>query len=64
MTVLEVVKKYNIEDFEKTYNNQYGNSCNLMKLDELMNMEVKSINIHFPTKAVKITVIQHEEGMM
>lgn len=58
MTVLEIIKKYNLEDFEKDYNNQYGNFCNLIKLEDLKNMEVKGININFPTNHVQITIIQ------
>lgn len=59
MTVIETVKKYGLELFEKEYQNQYGNSCNLMNLEELKNMEVKSINIHFPTNHATITIIKN-----
>lgn len=58
MTVIEIIKKYGLEDFEKEYHNQYGNLCNLINLDDLKNMEVKSIAINFPTQSVTITVIQ------
>lgn len=58
MTVLEIIKKYSLEDYAKDYKNQYGNFCNLVNLDELKGMEVKSIDIHFPTNHVTITVIQ------
>lgn len=61
MTVIEAIRRYELEDFEKTYNNQYGNFCNLIPLDKLPQMEVKGISINFPTKQVKITVIQHAE---
>jgi hypothetical protein len=57
-TVVEVVEKYNLHDFEKSYFNQYGMQCNLIPLNEFVKMEVKSINIHFPTNSVSITIIQ------
>lgn len=56
--VITVIKKYGLEEYKKSYNNQYGNFCNLLPLDQLMKMEVKSVNIHFPTKEVTITIIQ------
>ena len=62
MTVIEVVKKYGLEDFSKTYRNQYGNSCNLMNLDKLKSIKVKGISINFPTQEVTITIIEHAEG--
>ena len=62
MTVLEVVRKYGLGDFTKTYHNQYGNQCNLMNLDKLMHMEVKGVNINFPTQEATITIIEHAEG--
>ena len=58
MTVIEIVKKYGLEDFAKDYNNQYGNFCNLIPLKDLMKLEVKAININFPTNHVTITVIE------
>ena len=61
MTVIEVIRKYGIEDFEKTYKNQYGNSRNLIPLDKLPKMECKGIHINFPTKEAEITVIEHAE---
>ena len=61
MTVIEVVKKYGLEDFSKEYNNQYGNFCNLIPLNKLMYMEVKAISINFPTNQVTITVIQEDK---
>ena len=61
MTVIEVIRNYGLRKFEKTYKNQYGNSCNLIDLYELAQMEVKGISINFPTKEVTITVIEHAE---
>ena len=57
-TVVEIIEKYNLQNFKKFYFNQYGNLCKSMPLDELAKMEVKSINIHFPTNSVNITIIQ------
>ena len=57
MKVVEVVRKYGLEDFKKTYKNPLGNSYNLINISELSEMEVKSVNIHFPTKSAEITVI-------
>jgi hypothetical protein len=61
MTVLELVKNYGLGDFDKHYKNQYGNSCDLMNIFKLKDMEVKGISINFPTKEATITVIEHEE---
>lgn len=58
MTVIETIKKYGLEDYSKTYNNQYGSFTNLLPLNELAQMEVKGIAINFPTNQVTITVIQ------
>ena len=59
MTVVETIKKYGLELFEKSYQNQYGNFCNPMNLEELKDAEVKSIDIHFPTNHVTITIIKN-----
>ena len=61
MKVIEVIRKYSLEDFRKTYRNQYGNSCDLMNLEKLTKMEVKSVSINFPTQEVTITIIEHAE---
>lgn len=58
MTVIEVVRKYNLEDCVKDYKNQYGQPCNLTNIDKLKQTEVKSIDINFPTNLVTITIIQ------
>lgn len=58
MTVIEVIEKYGLGDFEKQYKNQYGQSCNLIPLNYLPQMQVKNININFPTNQVTITIIQ------
>ena len=59
MTVIEVVRKYELELFRKEYKNQYGNPCNLINLDELKDMEVKGVDINFPTNQVTITIIKN-----
>ena len=61
MTVIEVVRKYGLEDFSKHYRNQYGNSCDTMDIMKLKDMEVKGISINFPTNEVTITIIEHAE---
>lgn len=61
MTVIEVIRKYGLEDFSKSYLNQSGNSRNLIPLDKLTQMEVKGININFPTNEVTITIIETAE---
>ena len=58
MTVIEIIRKYGLQDFDKSYKNQYGNDCNFIPLDYLPTMEVKSISINFPTNTVQITVIE------
>ena len=58
LTVFDVIVKYNLEEFDKSYCTQYGNACMEEDKFKLAEMEVKSINIHFPTKHVQITVIQ------
>jgi hypothetical protein len=59
MTVIDIIETYGLEGFEKEYQNQYGNFCDQIPLSKLRYMEVKSINIHFPTNSVTITIIQH-----
>jgi hypothetical protein len=61
MTVLEICKLYRLADMEKDYENQYGNSCNLIPIMELKDMTVKSISINFPTNSATITVIDRRD---
>lgn len=60
MNVLETIKKYDLYGFVRDYQNQYGNvcDCTAKNLDKFFDFEVKSINIHFPTNQVTITVIE------
>lgn len=58
MTVLEIIKKYELEDYDKSYKNVYGNSCNLINLDELKEIEVKDIYINLRTNTATITIFE------
>lgn len=58
MTVIEVIKEYNLEDYPKHYKNPYGNYIDLKyPLDTLAKMEVKDIYINLRTKEAEITII-------
>lgn len=57
MTVLEIIKKFELEDFDKYYKNAFGEPRDLaFKFEELKNMEVKGVDINFPTGEVTITL--------
>lgn len=57
MTVIEVVKKYDLGDYSKHYKNLLGNSRDTaFPITELKDMEVKSIDINFPTQEATITL--------
>ena len=60
MTVMEAIKNYNLYGFVRDYQNQYGNFYDYVDgdLHRLLDLPVKSINIHFPTNTVTITVIE------
>lgn len=50
MTVIEIIKKYGLEDFDKRYKNLLGESRDTaFPLDELKNMEVKGVKVDIPT---------------
>ena len=58
MTVIEVIKEYNLEDYPKHYKNLYGNDIDLKyPLDTLAKMEVKSVYINLRTEEAEITII-------
>lgn len=63
MTVTEVIKKYNLEGFDREYHNQYGNLCNVSyaEFSQFFKLQVKGININFPTNHVTITVIEEQK---
>lgn len=57
MTVIEVIKKYGLEDFKKSYKNVFGEARDTFyNLKTLANIEVKGISINFPTSQVTITL--------
>ena len=57
MTVLEVINKYDLGDFDKHYENLHGNSKDLaFSLEELKGMEVKAVSINLPTMEATITL--------
>lgn len=58
MNVLEVVKAYNLADFDKTYKNVYGNCVDLsFSIDELSKLEVKDLYINLKERTATITVL-------
>lgn len=59
MTVIEVVKKYGLGDFNKHYENQWCQNRDLMNIFKLAEMEVKSVSVNFPTQEATITIIEH-----
>ena len=61
MKVVEVVRNYNLWNFDKHYKNQYGESRNLIPLNKLTGMEVKSVYVNFPSNIVEITIIEKAE---
>lgn len=57
MTVIEVIKKFGLEDFSKYYKNANGTPRNVsFPLMELVDLEVKGIDVNFPTNEVTITL--------
>jgi len=57
MTVLELINKYDLGDFDKHYKNLYGNLRDTaFSLEELKQIEVKAVSINFPTMEATITL--------
>ena len=56
MTVLEVVKKYDLANFSKHYENIFGEDRDLLPINDLMNMEVKSISLNFFIRTATIII--------
>ena len=56
-TVLDVIKRCGLEEFDKRYTDVYGQSKNLENLDKLKTLRVRSAYINFPTNEVEIIVI-------
>ena len=59
MTVIELVRKYGLEDFAKSYKNVYGNAVNLKNLDELARTEVKSVSVNLLANTAEITILDY-----
>lgn len=58
MTVLELVKTYQLGDFSKNYHNVYGNCVDLKyPIDKLITMEVKDVYINLKSHEARITII-------
>lgn len=57
MTVLEAVRKYDLGDFNKHYRDVYGNSQNLLNLEDLMSRQVKSVSFNLIEKTAVITIL-------
>ena len=59
MIVIELIKKYGLEDYKKQYKNVYGNQVDVTSLTfaELVAKEVKGVYINFPTKECDITIL-------
>ena len=57
MTVLEIIKEFHLEDYDKHYKNVFGNSRDIaFSLEELKHMEVKAVSVNFPTMEATITL--------
>lgn len=60
MTVAEAVKAYRLESFEKSYEDVLGMSVNLIPLDTLIDLRVKSVHINLQMKVATISVIYYK----
>lgn len=60
MKVIEVIKKYNLEEYNVEYYNQYGNFVSSLHKKNFMDLTVKSISINFPTNQCKLTIIEED----
>lgn len=57
MTVIEVVKKYELGEYKKSYKNCLGGDVSVsFNLEELAQMEVKGVYVNFPTDEAIITI--------
>ena len=57
MKVMEVIKRYGLEDCSIEYHNQYGNFVSSSQKENIMNANVKAISINFPTNQCTLTII-------
>lgn len=62
MTVLETVRKYGLENMDKTYYDCYGRKLPLMNLSFLSTLTVKGFSVNFPTNECDITVVTCSEN--
>lgn len=58
MTVIEVVRKYGLEQFDKAYVNQFGFPRNLIPLRELVDMVAIGVSINLNTNEATITIVE------
>lgn len=56
MTVLEAVKKYDLEDFKKTYLNKREKYANFIPLDKLKNLDVLGVDIDLVNRKALIKI--------
>ena len=62
MTVLELVEKYGLQDYAKTYESVYGNTVDTKyPLEQLTKMQVKDVSINFMVKKATITILEVKE---
>jgi len=61
MKVIELVREYHLELFEKTYKDVYGITHNLVNLKELAQLEVRDVNINFKINKATICVLDIEK---
>ena len=57
MKLAEVIKKYDLAEFEKTYKNPNGNRVDI-SLKEIAELDVKDVYINFMTKTATISVLK------
>ena len=56
MTVLEAVKKYDLEDFKKSYLNKREKYANFIPLDKLKNLDVLGVDIDLKNRKALIKI--------
>lgn len=58
MTVLETIKKYDLEDYSMRYVNQRRDIVDLTSLEKIANLEIDNIFITFNTKSLIIDTVE------
>lgn len=61
MKVIELVREYHLELFEKTYKDVYGGIHNLVNLKELAQLEVRDVSINLKNNKATICVLDIEK---